>query len=151
MKITRKWRRAWQRGKLSFLRRNKKKKSQKKVSAPIKQQRPQRTTQASWRGAAVAASLLAAVSLGSPQAQAMPQDGQIVAGSGTIAQSANTMTINQSTGKMAINWQQFNIAANEKVQFIQPGSQAVALNRVLGSDRSPEKRSHPSWDCHKPH
>lgn len=136
MKITRKWRRAWQRGKLSFLRRNKKKKSQKKVSAPIKQQRPQRTTQASWRGAAVAASLLAAVSLGSPQAQAMPQDGQIVAGSGTIAQSANTMTINQSTGKMAINWQQFNIAANEKVQFIQPGSQAVALNRVLGSDPS---------------
>ena len=33
---------------------------------------------------------------------------------------------------MAINWQSFNIGAGYGVQFVQPSSQAIALNRVVG-------------------
>jgi len=34
---------------------------------------------------------------------------------------------------MAIDWRSFDVAANERVEFIQPSSSAVALNRVIGN------------------
>jgi filamentous hemagglutinin family protein len=37
---------------------------------------------------------------------------------------------------VVINWQTFSIGAGQTVQFVQPGSDSVALNRVLGSDPS---------------
>ena len=37
---------------------------------------------------------------------------------------------------VAINWQSFNIGKREAVQFVQPNSSSVALNRVLGADPS---------------
>jgi filamentous hemagglutinin family protein len=37
---------------------------------------------------------------------------------------------------MAANWQSFSIGAGHTVNFVQPSSSAVALNRVLGSDVS---------------
>lgn len=67
---------------------------------------------------------------------AAPVGGQISAGSGSIAQSGNTTTIQQNTDRLAINWNSFNIAANESVRFNQPGAHAIALNRVLGQDPS---------------
>ena len=53
---------------------------------------------------------------------AAPVGGQISAGSGSIAQSGNTTTIQQNTDRLAINWNSFNIAANESVRFNQPGA-----------------------------
>ncbi len=67
---------------------------------------------------------------------AAPVGGQISAGSGSIAQSGNTTTIQQNSNRLAINWNSFNIGANESVRFNQPGAHAIALNRVLGQDPS---------------
>jgi len=68
---------------------------------------------------------------------ALPQDGTVAAGGSTITQpDANTMHINQSTDKSIINWQGYSIGANEKVQYTQPGSGSISLNRVIGQDPS---------------
>lgn len=69
-------------------------------------------------------------------AYALPAGGVVAAGGATITSSASTTTITQSTANTAINWQSFGIAAGQTVQFVQPGSTSVALNRVLGADPS---------------
>ncbi len=46
------------------------------------------------------------------------------------------MTVNQTSQNAAINWQTFNIGADQAVVFSQPNASAVALNRVVGSDPS---------------
>jgi filamentous hemagglutinin family protein len=66
----------------------------------------------------------------------LPTNGKVVVGTGTISQSGNVMTINQNTDLMAINWKTFNIGSNNTVNFVQPNSYSVALNRVLSSDVS---------------
>ena len=67
---------------------------------------------------------------------AAPAGGVVAAGAAGIATSGATTTITQSTQNAAINWRSFGIAAGETVQFVQPNSSSVALNRVLGSDPS---------------
>ena len=68
---------------------------------------------------------------------ALPQGGDIVGGQGSINQpTAQDLTINQNTNNLIINWQGFNIGAAESVQFVQPGVDSVALNRVVGTDPS---------------
>lgn len=65
-----------------------------------------------------------------------PTGGQVVAGSASIAQQGTQTTVTQATAKSAIDWQSFSIGANEYVQFVQPSTQSVTLNRVVGSDPS---------------
>src|SRR5450830_590006 len=86
----------------------------------------------------VAASTIiaAALSLFSPHASALPTGGQVTAGQATIGQAGNTLNVKQSTQNLAVNWNSFNIGASETVNFVQPNSSAIALNRVLGSDAS---------------
>ncbi|SEL78378.1 filamentous hemagglutinin N-terminal domain-containing protein [Halomonas daqiaonensis] len=79
------------------------------------------------------ASMLLAVT---GNAWALPVGGEVSAGSATIGGDATVMEIKQSTQNAAINWQAFDIASGETVNFAQPNSSAVALNRVLGSDPS---------------
>lgn len=67
---------------------------------------------------------------------ALPQDSTITSGKAEISTTADTMTVNQSTDKVAINWQSFNIDKGETVNFTQPSSSSVALNRVIGNDAS---------------
>ncbi|EAA9929173.1 filamentous hemagglutinin N-terminal domain-containing protein, partial [Salmonella enterica] len=62
----------------------------------------------------------------------LPTGGQIVGGQGSISSAGNQMTIHQQTQNMATNWHSFDIGKNNTVQFIQPDSSAVALNRVTG-------------------
>ena len=69
-------------------------------------------------------------------AMATPTGGVVSAGSASITQAPGQMTITQSTPNVAINWQSFGIAAGQSVQFVQPGSGSVALNRVIGADPS---------------
>lgn len=70
-------------------------------------------------------------------AQANPTGGTVAAGSATINNQSNgTLNINQSSGKAIINWKGFSIGANETVNFVQPGSKSVTLNRVVGNDPS---------------
>jgi len=66
----------------------------------------------------------------------LPTGGNIVAGSGSIASTGNVMTITQATDRMAANWSSFSIGQGNTVNFVQPSSSAVALNRVLGADVS---------------
>ena len=69
-------------------------------------------------------------------ANALPVGGTVSAGQATISQSGSQMNIVQSTDKVALNWQSFNIGSGAGVAFQQPGSQSVALNRVAGADPS---------------
>lgn len=71
-----------------------------------------------------------------PLALALPVGGVVVAGSATIAGGAGNTTITQSSANAAINWQGFGIGPGEAVRFIQPDSNSVTLNRVLGPDPS---------------
>src|SRR5665647_1852495 len=72
------------------------------------------------------------MSLGT-NAYALPAGGVVSAGGASISSGAGSTTITQSTPSAAINWQSFNIGQTETVQFVQPDSNSVALNRVLGS------------------
>ena len=87
-----------------------------------------------WKNS-LTAGILLALSLGGT-ACAMPTGGQIQSGQGAIAQNGKTMTVTQQSGKMAVDWTQFNIAKDEAVKFAQPGRDAVALNRITGGQKS---------------
>ncbi|SFO56039.1 filamentous hemagglutinin family N-terminal domain-containing protein [Acidaminococcus fermentans] len=87
-----------------------------------------------WKNSLTAGVLLA-LALGGT-GYAMPAGGQIQSGQGAIAQNGKTMTVTQNSGKMAVDWTQFNIARDEAVKFAQPGRDAVALNRVTGGQKS---------------
>jgi len=82
--------------------------------------------------AAVAASLVAAAG----SAWAGPTGGTVSAGSGNIRKDGNTTTITQNSQNLAINWATFSIGASETVNFVQPGTSAIALNRVTGNESS---------------
>ena len=69
-------------------------------------------------------------------AQNLPSGGVVSAGAASISGDAGTLTINQTSQSAAINWQSFGIGKDNAVVFVQPGRDAVALNRVLGSDPS---------------
>ncbi|HAF2163488.1 TPA: filamentous hemagglutinin N-terminal domain-containing protein, partial [Salmonella enterica] len=78
-------------------------------------------------------SFLPGMALANPD---LPSGGQIVAGQGNISTNGNQMTINQNTHGMVTNWNSFDIGQNHTVQFVQPDSSAVALNRVTGGHES---------------
>ena len=80
--------------------------------------------------------VILALLLNSNASLAGPSGGNIVGGSGSISQSDLNTTINQNSTSLAINWNSFNVNANERVQFIQPNASAIALNRILGSNAS---------------
>jgi len=66
-----------------------------------------------------------------------PQGGNVVAGAATISTPTPQGTvIDQGSAKAIINWQSFSIGSNEYVQFNQPDSSSISLNRVVGVDPS---------------
>lgn len=67
---------------------------------------------------------------------ALPTGGSVAAGSASIAESPGSTTVTQTSQNVSINWQSFNIGQSEAVNFAQPNSSAIALNRVLGADPS---------------
>jgi filamentous hemagglutinin family protein len=71
-----------------------------------------------------------------PAPNARPTGGSVVAGSATISQSPATTTIDQTSQRAAINWQSFNIGSQQTVQFDQPSSSSVVLNRIVGPNPS---------------
>jgi filamentous hemagglutinin family protein len=83
-----------------------------------------------------AAVLGAWVCLALSTALAAPQGGQVSGGSGTISVSGNTTTISQSSDRLNLNWQRFNVGTNETVNFVQPSASALAVNRILDTNGS---------------
>jgi len=67
---------------------------------------------------------------------ALPEGGVIAQGDAAIAVNGNAMTVDQNSDRAVINWQSFNIGRAASVHFEQNSADAVALNRVLGSDVS---------------
>ena len=67
---------------------------------------------------------------------ALPVNALVTAGGATIRQVGNTLNIDQSSQKAAINWQSFNIGANATVNFNQANANAIALNRISGNSAS---------------
>ncbi len=66
----------------------------------------------------------------------LPTGGVINIGTGTIpAPVAGVLTITQTSTRLTINWTDFNIAAGNKVTFVQPAGGAV-LNRVVAANPS---------------
>jgi len=66
----------------------------------------------------------------------LPTGGQVVGGQGSISSSGNTLTVNQNSQNLTVNWQDFSIAEGHTVNFVQPNAQAAALNRVTGNNVS---------------
>jgi filamentous hemagglutinin family protein len=79
-------------------------------------------------------------SLGMAHAQinvnTLPMGGRVVVGSGQVQQGSNTLVITQATPKLGMDWQSFNIGSGALVEFVQPGADSVALNRVVGNSGS---------------
>ena len=71
-----------------------------------------------------------------PYVHANPAGGEVVGGNGTITHSDLSTVINQTSANMAINWDSYNVQANERVQYIQPDINSVSLNRILSSGGS---------------
>src|SRR5579862_2063688 len=70
-------------------------------------------------------------------ALANPSGGSVTAGQATITSpGANGLVVKQTSQSAIINWQQFNIGKGQYVQFLQPSSSAVVLNRVTGGSAS---------------
>src|SRR5215469_5757368 len=59
----------------------------------------------------------------------------VVSGGATLTSPSPTNSIiTQSTSKAIITWSAFNIPTGSTVQFVQPGSSSVALNRVTSNN-----------------
>ena len=69
-------------------------------------------------------------------AGSLPEGGTLTYGQGQVTQTGKEMTITQSSAKMAMDWNSFNIGQGNKVTFVQPSSSSVAMNRVTGTDVS---------------
>jgi len=71
---------------------------------------------------------------------AAPTGGQVVSGDATISQTGNsgqsTTTINQTSQLAKLQWQSFNVGSGETVNFVQPSSTALAVNRILDTQGS---------------
>ncbi|WP_241510349.1 GLUG motif-containing protein [Burkholderia seminalis] len=87
------------------------------------------------RAAVAAVSLLGFAAL---PAFALPSGESVANGKADISRSndGRSMSINQHTDKLVTNWQDFSVDHGERVSFHQPGSQSIALNRVLGNQGS---------------
>ncbi|HEY6925831.1 MAG TPA: filamentous hemagglutinin N-terminal domain-containing protein, partial [Steroidobacteraceae bacterium] len=55
-------------------------------------------------------------------------------GKAAAVQAGSTLTINQTSQNVSLNWQSFNISADGTVNFVQPNSSAVALNRIFDAN-----------------
>ena len=65
--------------------------------------------------------------------------GWVQSGTASLSVTGNTMNINQQSATAILNWQSFNVGQDNTVQFIQPNTDAVALNRVFDPSVNPSR------------
>ena len=65
---------------------------------------------------------------------AAPQGGHVIAGQADIHSSNNNTVIHQQSNRAVINWNSFNVNANESVTFVQPGASSAVLNRIVNQN-----------------
>jgi len=71
-----------------------------------------------------------------PAPTQLPQGGKVVGGSAAITSSGNSLTVQQTSQRAAIDWNSFNVGSGAQVNFNQPNAAAVTLNRVLDTNPS---------------
>ncbi|MBO1326509.1 filamentous hemagglutinin N-terminal domain-containing protein [Acetobacter sp. TBRC 12305] len=76
-----------------------------------------------------------------PAPTTLPQGGEAVGGSASIGApvvtgSTATLTVNQTAPNAIVNWSSFDVGAKASVNFVQPSSTAMILNRVTGDKTS---------------
>ena len=98
--------------------------------------RSNRTIYGAKRGASAALAAAAALAMSPLLARAGPAGGQITTGSGAITQSGTTTTISQSSQNLSLTWASFNVAPQETVDFLQPSTSAIAVNRIYDTNGS---------------
>jgi filamentous hemagglutinin family protein len=67
---------------------------------------------------------------------AAPTGGVVTSGNAAITHNGVTTTIDQSSQKASINWSTFSIGSTETVNFNQPNTSSITLNRVIGNEKS---------------
>ncbi len=65
-----------------------------------------------------------------------PSGGTVTQGSATFSVDAGHLTVNQSSHRAVINWQDFSIQPGELTKFNQPSPSSAALSRVVGVNPS---------------
>ena len=60
----------------------------------------------------------------------------VFSGRGSQTTDGNTMTINQSSHTLGLNWSSFNIGQNATVNFVQPDATSRVLNRIYDNNPS---------------
>ena len=69
-----------------------------------------------------------------PSMNQLPVGGNVSQGMVTISQTttaqAASMTVNQSSQRAVINWNSFNLGQSASINFVQPNTQSVTLNRI---------------------
>ena len=78
----------------------------------------------------IATTAMAAVLAVAGEAAALPQSPVVGGGSATFTPSLNSLTVNQSSPRLVVNWVSYNIASGETVTYAQPNNTAIALNIV---------------------
>ena len=71
-----------------------------------------------------------------PAPTALPTGMRLVAGSASAVTNGATLTVNQQSGRAAIDWKTFDIGAAASVRFHDPSSRSVTLNRVISANAS---------------
>ncbi len=85
-----------------------------------------------WGAPLVGAALLSAV-----PAAGNPTGGSVVGGNATISgEGTSNVTVNQTTDRAILHWDDFSIGTGEATQFVQPDSGSIAVNRVTGTAES---------------
>jgi filamentous hemagglutinin family protein len=87
-------------------------------------------------GAALVPWIFHSPALAEPGAGTLPAGGQITAGSATLTYTTNRLQVDQATQNTVINWGTFSVGRDAWVNFNQPNSASLALNRVVGSNPS---------------
>ncbi len=86
--------------------------------------------------ATLAAGALLVALGGRAPALAQPQGGMVTSGEATISTMGGQTVINTTTQQTIIQFDSFNIGANESVTFNQPNANSAVLNQVQGSGES---------------
>jgi filamentous hemagglutinin family protein len=60
----------------------------------------------------------------------------VSSGIARAATQGTTLTVTQDTDAAVLNWRNFNISRDGKVQFVQPGAGSIALNRIYDGQPS---------------
>jgi filamentous haemagglutinin family N-terminal domain len=82
------------------------------------------------------AAAIAACAIAPPLAHAGPTGGVVVDGTGSITQTGVNTQVDQVSDRLSLEWDTFNVGRNERVQFVQPSADAIALNRILDNSGS---------------